>query len=210
MIVLLFFLSFLRKLLHNSEDHHSHDHRHGKIEENTAFAKIKDRLTLPDEDDEFLMYKILTDKLAQNGYYKYEISNFSRVGFESKHNMRYWKGEAYLGFGVAAHSFFDGERYGNSRDIKRFLSGKDITEERKKLSLNELDEEYVMLGLRLARGLDKSEFKKRFVKTIEEKYPYVKLMIKEGFMQEREGCVSFTDKGFFVSNYILSEMLELE
>lgn len=181
-----------------------------KIEENTAFAKMKDSLILPNEDEEFSLYEILTDKLAKNGYYKYEISNFALAGFESKHNTRYWKGEEYLGFGVAAHSYFDGERYGNNRDICGFIDGKDITSERKKLSPHELDEEYVMLRMRLSEGIDKSEFERLFGESFTDRYPYVKLMLKEGFMQEREGKISFTDKGFFVSNYILSEMLEFE
>lgn len=181
-----------------------------KIEENTVFAKIRDRLVLPDEDEEFEFYKILTDKLSQNGYHKYEISNFSRDGFESRHNTRYWLGEEYLGFGVAAHSFFDGERYGNSRNINSFIEGKDITEEIRRLSKSEADEEYVMLRLRLASGIDKTEFESRFGESFTHRYPYVRLMLKEGFMQEKDGRISFTDKGFFVSNYILSEMLELE
>lgn len=181
-----------------------------KIEENTVFAKIKDRLNLPDEYEEFELYKLLTDKLEKNGYHKYEISNFSKEGRESRHNTRYWLGEEYLGFGVAAHSFFDGERFGNSRDIKSFIEGKDITEERQKLSSHELDEEYVMLRLRLADGIDKSEFKERFGRELDLTYPYIKLMIKEGFMRDKNGKVSFTEKGFFVSNYILSEMLDFE
>ena len=181
-----------------------------KIEENTVFAKTKDKLVLPNEDEEFLFYKILTDKLAQNGYHKYEISNFSLDGFESKHNTRYWLGEEYIGFGVAAHSFFDSERYGNSRDIKAFIDGKDITEERRILSEHEADEEYVMLRLRLALGIDKTEFERKFGESFTHRYPYVSLMLKEGFMQENDGHISFTDKCFFVSNYILSEMLELE
>lgn len=181
-----------------------------KIEDNTVFAKIKDKLVLPNEDDEFLFYKILTDKLAQNGYHKYEISNFSREGFESRHNTRYWLGEEYLGFGVAAHSFFEGDRYGNSRDIKAFISGEDITAERRSLTAHEADEEYVMLRLRLASGIDEAEFERRFGESFTCRYPYVDLMLKEGFMQKTDGHISFTDKGFFVSNYILSEMLDLE
>ena len=181
-----------------------------KIEDNTVFAKIKDNLVLPNEDEEFLLYKILTDKLAQNGYHKYEISNFSLDGYESRHNMRYWLGEEYIGFGVAAYSFFDGERYGNSRDIKAFIAGKDITEERRRLSVHESDEEYVMLRLRLACGISETEFEEKFGERFTQRYPYVDLMLKEGFMQRRDDRVSFTDKGFFVSNYILSEILDLE
>jgi len=181
-----------------------------KIEENTAFAKTKDKLVLPNEDEEFLFYKILTDKLEKNGYHKYEISNFSLKGFESKHNTRYWKGEEYIGFGVAAHSFFDGERYGNSRDIRSFIEGKDITAERRRLTEHEADEEYVMLRMRLASGIDTADFERRFGESFTDRYPYVDLMLKEGFMQENDGYISFTDKGFFVSNYILSEMLDLE
>ncbi len=176
-----------------------------KIEENTPFAKCRDRLILPDEDEEFLMYKLLGDKLGKNGYNKYEISNFAREGYESRHNIRYWRCEEYLGFGVAAHSYFNGERYGNSRDIGGFIAGRDITEDRQVISERDRDIEYVMLGLRLAEGVDEGKLSS----IVKNKYPYVCQMIKSGFMQERNGRISFTDKGFFVSNHILSEILEL-
>ena len=176
-----------------------------KIEENTPFAKCRDRLILPDEDEEFLMYKLLGDKLLENGYNKYEISNFARDGYESRHNIRYWRCHEYLGFGVAAHSYFGGERYGNSRDIKGFVAGKDISEDRQTISSRDRDIEYVMLGLRLAEGVDESKLSS----IIKNKYPYIRQMIKNGFMQEKDGRISFTDKGFFVSNHILSEILDM-
>ena len=176
-----------------------------KIEENTLFAKLKDRLILPDEDEEFFMYKLLGDKLGENGYNKYEISNFARKGYESRHNVRYWRGKEYLGFGVAAHSYFNGERYGNDRDIKGFIAGKDITEDRRTVSEHDRDIEYVMLGLRLSDGVDQKEL----LRIVENKYPYVRQMIKDGFMQQKDGRISFTDKGFFVSNHILSQILDV-
>lgn len=101
-----------------------------KIEENTPFFLRRNTLPLPDEDAEFSMYRLCTDKLAAAGYAKYEISNFAKPGRECRHNLRYWQEEEYLGFGVAAHSCFGGERFGNSRDLAAFLAGEDITAER--------------------------------------------------------------------------------
>ena len=101
-----------------------------KIEEGTEFYKNRDSLILPDEDEEYEMYLSCSEILNSYGYEKYEISNFSLPEKHSKHNLRYWKGSEYLGFGVAAHSFFEGERFGNSRNIDAFLKGEDITEER--------------------------------------------------------------------------------
>ncbi len=179
-----------------------------KIEDGTPFDAMRARLPLPDEDSEWEMYRLLSDKLTASGYHKYEISNFSKKGKESRHNLRYWLGEEYLGFGVAAHSYFAGERFGASRDLVSFLSGEDITEER--ISLSPLDErnEYLMLRLRLAEGIDESAFFARFGTSLASLYPPLEDRIREGFLKREGGRIAFTDRGFFVSNSILSEMLD--
>lgn len=181
-----------------------------KIEEGTPFFRVQNSLPLPDEDAEYRMYCLLSHELQKCAYHKYEISNFSKEHRESRHNLRYWHGEEYLGFGVAAHSYFDGVRFGNSRDIDAFLRGEDIVEERVSLSPHEREEEFVMLALRLTKGISLSEFHERTGQEFEARYPTVGHMIENGFMKKEHGRIAFTDKGFFVSNTILSEMLSFD
>ena len=181
-----------------------------KIEEGTEFYKNRESLILPGEDEEYEMYLSCSEILGSYGYEKYEISNFSLPGKPSKHNLRYWRGSEYLGFGVAAHSFFEGERFGNSRNMGAFLKGEDITEERYSLSDKEKFNEYIMLALRLRDGLSLSEFKEKTGKSFCEFYPALKSLTDGNFMEINGDRLSFTDKGFFVSNSILSDMLEFE
>ena len=176
------------------------------IEEGTPFFAMQDRLSLPDEDTEFAMYELLERTLAARGYARYEISNFAKPDKESRHNLRYWKGEEYLGFGVAAHSDFGGARFGNSREFAAFLRGEDITAEYGVSSKEEREEEYVMLRLRLAEGIDLDAYQKRTGKSFAERYPNVPSLLRDGFLQETNGRIAFTTRGFFVSNAILSDM----
>ena len=179
-----------------------------KIEEGTPFYDRYDTLKLPDEDEQLQMYLLLSDYLRNRGYEKYEISNFARKGMESKHNLKYWSGGEYLGFGVAAHSFFGGERFGNSRNIEGFLRGEDIVSERYVPSPTEKHDEFIMLSLRLSRGLDLEEYSSRFDRDLLTEHRVLKAYIEGGFMSLEGERLSFTDKGFFVSNYILSELID--
>ena len=179
-----------------------------KIEDGTPFALMRDSLVLPDEDTEFEMYMLLTNFLAKNGYAKYEISNFSKPCKESRHNLRYWQRKDYIGFGVAAHSCFGGERYGNSRDIVAFMRGEDITSERTLLNVTDERNEYLMLGLRLSSGIDLVDFRSRFGYEISDVCPDLKKWISGGLMTLDGGRLSFTEGGFFVSNAILSELID--
>ena len=178
-----------------------------KIEKGTVFGDFADTLPLPDEDTEYRMYRTCGDLLAQYGYKKYEISNFAKESKESRHNLRYWLGEDYVGFGVAAHSCFGGVRWGNSRDLSAFLRGEDITEERTALTEQDLFNEYVMLRLRLSEGLNCADFYRRFAKTPYQAFPQLPVFIQNGWLKESDGRIFFTDEGFFVSNAILSELL---
>ncbi|MBE6546245.1 MAG: radical SAM family heme chaperone HemW [Ruminococcaceae bacterium] len=178
-----------------------------KIEEGTPFASQRSTLSLPDEDTEFAMYRLCTELLEENGYQKYEISNFAKAGKESRHNLRYWKQEEYLGFGVAAHSCIGGERFGNSRSISDFLAGKDITAERTVLTDQDIRNEYIMLRLRLTEGLSLSDYQMRFGNELETECPAIASFLQGGFLKKENGRLSFTDRGFFVSNTILSELL---
>ena len=181
-----------------------------KIEEGTEFYRNIDRLVLPDEDTEAELYILCCDILSKNGYLQYEISNFARSGKESWHNLKYWRADDYIGFGVAAHSRFEGERFGNSRNIKAFIAGEDIVCERQRISDEAFLTEYVMLGLRLTEGIDKNEFFALTGQAFAQYYPTVENYVKGGFMVESEKKIAFTTKGFLVSNVILSQMLNFD
>ena len=178
-----------------------------KIEEGTAFWKRASELRLPDEDTQLQMYRMMTNYLCEKGYYKYEVSNFAREGFESRHNVGYWTGREYLGFGVAAYSFFKGERFGNSRDIDAFLSGKDITEERESIGAEDAAFEFVMLGMRMGEGISLSEYERRFSRSFERDFPSAERFEEYGLLRREGDRLSFTDEGFFVSNTVLAEFL---
>ena len=182
-----------------------------KIEDGTPFGKMRDSLVLPDEDTEYDMYMHLSNYLAENGYAKYEISNFARKGRESRHNLKYWHSEEYIGFGVAAHSYFGGERFANSRDFSSYIKNSDIVESRSTITEDESMTEFVMLSLRLTSGVSHKEFRERFLKDFLGIYgDKLKKYIDGGFVLSDENNTFFTDKGFFVSNYILSDILDFD
>ena len=175
------------------------------VEDGTNFGRRRDSLILPDEDTVSDMYRIMTEILRSGGYEKYEISNFAHNGRASRHNLKYWKRENYLGFGPAAHSFYDGVRFANSRDIEAYLMGDKIREDAEKITDEDAADEYVMLGMRLRDGIDIQEFNRIFKIDFMARYGNVfKRFAPEYISIDGERC-AFTDKGMFVSNYILSE-----
>ena len=177
------------------------------IEEGTYFARHEKELRLADDDGQAQMYLIISRELKRMGYEKYEISNFSLQGRQSRHNMRYWHCEEYLGFGVAAHSYFRGERFGNSRDIDGYLRGVDVTEERETVDGEGERAEYLMLGMRLVEGVSREEYACRFGRALDGDLPPIEKLINEGFLLDDGDRIRFTDKGFLVSNEIIARML---
>lgn len=180
-----------------------------KLEAGTPFGQNPERLPLPDEDAEDEMYRDAVQILSRAGLHRYEISNFSRAGYESRHNLAYWTKQEYLGFGVAAHSYFQGERIGASRDFRAFLRGEDITESREKLSSEESMREFVMLRMRLECGVSRTLFDKQYGDGAFERLygEGLRRYIAGGFVRDTGDGYAFTTKGFRVSNYILSEIL---
>ena len=182
-----------------------------KIEENTPFGKMKDTLCLPGEDEEYEMYMLLCDKLKSFGYEQYEISNFAQKGFHSRHNMKYWLSQEYISYGPASHSYFGGVRYSYCRSIDKYME-KPTKEyevencERRVAKIDEMDE-YVMLKLRLSQGVDEQEFYERFSATFIQEYPQIEEFVKSGYMEHKNGAYCMNSRGFFVSNYILTEIL---
>ncbi len=191
-----------------------------RIEEGTPFASVKDSLPLPDEDTEFEMYQFAVQVLASYGYEQYEISNFAKRGYECRHNLRYWNCEEYLGLGPGAHSYFNGMRFSFGKDLGKYMdvlekqlpdAADQLTDEAYHITPSERVGEYIMLQLRLNHGLDTEDFQMRFQLDFEACYEkHLKLYTENGFMEHIGSRYCFTDKGRYVSNYILSAMLDFD
>ncbi len=187
-----------------------------KIEDSTPFGAIRDSLPLPDEDVEFEMYEYAIDYLTRHGYEQYEISNFAKPGYECKHNLKYWTCQEYLGLGTAAHSYFRNTRFSFIKDIDSFVSAIEdtenasvITDENYTISPTERVGEYIMLALRLKSGINTAEFNRIFGMDFDIMYEdLLPAYVENGFMDKTETGYAFTTKGMYVSNYILSSMLE--
>ena len=165
-----------------------------KIEPNTAFEKRENTLGLPSEDDVCDQYLFMCDYLEAKGYLHYEISNFAKQGFESRHNLKYWHCEEYLGLGPCAHSYIDGKRFYYPRDLKAFINGNAPLSDGEGGS----DQEKLMLALRLKDGIDGNILPK----------DKTKIFVENGFAEVTDGKFSLTDKGMLVSNQIITELLE--
>ncbi len=190
-----------------------------KIEDGTPFSKVeKKSLDLPSEDAEWEMYVSAIEYLTENGWAQYEISNFARAGKQCLHNLRYWNCEEYLGFGPGAHSYFGGRRFAYKRDTEAYIksvddpaSVPDILSEDYAINPSERLGEYVMLRMRLTEGIDTAAFATKFGVDFEKMFEkFLPLYVKNGFMTHKGRFYSFTAKGMYVSNYILSAMLDFK
>ena len=148
---------------------------------------------------------MMGDILRDYGYEKYEISNFAHKNRESRHNLKYWTREDYLGFGPAAHSFYSGIRFAHSRDVEAYLRGENIIEMSDTISRGEAMDEYVMLCMRLADGINIEKFDATFGVSFYERYGIVFERFAPEYVHIDKNTCRFTDKGMLVSNYILSE-----
>lgn len=165
-----------------------------KIEEGTRFFKQEKLLNLPDDDMVSDQYLFMCERLENAGFSHYEISNFAKSGFESRHNLKYWNCEEYLGIGPSAHSFLGGKRFYYPRDLKSFISGNSPVSD----GNGGDNDEKLMLALRLKKGVPL------------ECLPICKanLFIKNGFAKKDNENFYLTNKGMLVSNQIITELLE--
>lgn len=185
-----------------------------RVEDGTPFGRMRESLPLPSEDEEAEMAELVATLLPARGYGRYEISNYAKTGYESRHNLRYWLGEEYLGFGPAAHSFFGGVRFETPADRKAYMANTEkgdfdaLFTGHHTVEGDEARDEYVMLRMRLADGVDKADFRRRFGTEFEHCYGNLSVLVKGGFLTNTDTCVSFTARGMQVSNAILSEWLD--
>ena len=175
------------------------------VEEGTPFYE-EDGLPLPTLDEECDMYELAGTVLSEAGYEHYEISNYARRGYESRHNSLYWHLGEYIGVGAAAHSFFGGERYFNTDNVAEYISGS----ERILTDSEDIDlaYEYAMLGLRLKEGFSLSDYEHRFGRSFTEgKEDILKRLERDGLITIIDGRIALTERGFYISNSILIEIL---
>lgn len=156
---------------------------------------------LPDDDAQAKQYLYMCEALEKNGYEHYEISNFAKPGFESRHNLKYWNCEEYLGLGPSAHSFFEGKRFYYPDDIKAYIEHPDTVFD----CLGGDEKERIMLGARLKKGIDLSPF---LCDNIDRKNETLKALSAAGLITQNGSIVSLTDKGMLLSNAVIAELLE--
>ncbi len=183
-----------------------------KVEEGTPFHGIKEMLNLADDDIQAEMYLSAVETLKSRGYRQYEISNFCRKGLVSKHNMKYWTGGEYLGFGPSASSDFAGKRFTLKRDLRSYIAairdGGDIMEDIQEIPTRERAGEYLMLRLRTSVGISAQEYEKRFLLSFA---PLEEVMEKRRRLfhatQNDAGRWVLTPRGYLVSNDIITDLL---
>lgn len=175
-----------------------------KIEENTPYFQKRSSLLLPTEDEEYDLYTSTCKMLESLGLKQYEISNFSKEGYESKHNLKYWNCEEYIGIGPSAHSFLNGKRFYYPKSIDKFLNDTTTISD----GTGGGEEEYIMLKLRLSKGLLHKEYQERFGSPIPDRYiQNAKKYQNTGLLISDSLGIRLTYLGFLVSNRIILDII---
>jgi len=201
------------------------------VEEGTPLSCDNRLLSeIPDEETDRRMYSLTKKVLGANGFNRYEFSNYSKPGYECRHNITYWTGGEYIGFGIGASSYFQGKRFSNIRNIHEYTQKLEETQMEivntdnigrlyetvtgnlrvnvEPMYIDRRMEEFMFLGLRMVKGIDRREFYRQFNRDIYDVYgPTINKYIYEGFMETDGTFVKLTDSGIDVSNYILSDFI---
>lgn len=180
------------------------------IEEGTPFFDMFDRGEFKEIDEvtDRKMYYLAKEMLSDKGYKQYEISNFAKEGFECYHNKVYWRTEEYQGFGLGAHSYADGVRFHNTYDMKEYLRGEGLRLDKEFLSIEEKQEEFMFMGLRMNEGVSEAEFLRRFGESMDSVYgDEIKELISEELLVKKDGRLSLTDRGVDISNSVFEKFI---
>jgi len=186
------------------------------VEENTPFCEMEKegKLPLPSEEEDREMYRLTEELLKQQGYHRYEISNYAKPGFECRHNIGYWRRTEYVGFGIGAASLVGECRFQNDTDLSRYIANpcgcrvaEHFLDERERM------EEFLFLGLRMIQGVGTSDFKREFGHKITEVYePVIEKNIADGLLYYYRDSVgkewlALTKRGIDISNYVMAQFL---
>ncbi len=186
-----------------------------KVEEGTPLYEYQEYCNLADDDTQADMYLSAIEILRQHGYRQYEISNFCRKGNVSRHNLKYWNGEPYLGFGPNASSDFGGNRFTIVRDLKKYIEGirhgGQVLEEVQEIAPRERAGEYLMMRLRTASGIDPKVYERRYLLPFAPLEKYLEECKDRGLATKTyDGRWHLTPNGFLVSNGIISDLLLIQ
>lgn len=185
-----------------------------KVEPGTRLYEYHEGANLPNDDTQADMYLYAVETLENFGYGQYEISNFAREGMSCRHNIKYWTGGEYLGFGPSASSDFAGKRFTIVRDLKRYTDGilkKDtVLSECEPIAPRERAGEYLMFRLRVSSGIARDEYEKRFLLPFGPIDEILRFYSKQGYALEENGRWRLSAKGFLVSNQIIGTLLEAQ
>ena len=159
------------------------------------------------------MYLWTVERLAAAGYRQYEISNFARAGFQSRHNLKYWMGRPYIGFGPGAHSDFGGRRYSFTRDLEGYiaavLEGGTVIDESDLIPQRERGYEYLMLRLRTVEGIQEWEYRGTYFMDFAPLEARLEEFQAQGWAKKtEEGRWRLTPRGFLISNQLIGDLLE--
>ncbi|HFH6718919.1 TPA: radical SAM family heme chaperone HemW [Streptococcus agalactiae] len=183
------------------------------LEHHTVFMNkmCRGKLHLPTEDLEAEMFEYIISEMERNGFEHYEISNFTKPGFESRHNLMYWDNVEYYGVGAGASGYLDGIRYRNRGPIQHYLKGVSegnarLSEE--VLSKNEMMEEELFLGLRKKEGVSIGKFEQKFGTSFEKRYgQIVQELQSDGLLKENNGFIQMTKKGLFLGDTVAEKFI---
>ncbi|HGI1901877.1 TPA: radical SAM family heme chaperone HemW [Streptococcus agalactiae] len=183
------------------------------LEHHTVFMNKmrRGKLHLPTEDLEAEMFEYIISEMERNGFEHYEISNFTKPGFESRHNLMYWDNVEYYGVGAGASGYLDGIRYRNRGPIQHYLKGGSegnarLSEE--VLSKNEMMEEELFLGLRKKEGVSIGKFEQKFGTSFEKRYgQIVQELQSDGLLKENNGFIQMTKKGLLLGDTVAEKFI---
>ena len=186
------------------------------LEENTKLYEMvnSNELTLSSDETEREMYWYIKQKLEENKYIHYEISNFAKKGYESKHNLDCWKQKEYIGVGLGASSYMDKKRYSNTDDLQEYIFNIENNKTNLNLILEEVQSEelemneYIMLGLRKIEGINIKDFNEKFNQNIISKYERTfERLAHEDLIQIDDKRIKLTDKGIDLANLVWEEFV---
>ena len=187
------------------------------IEENTPIEKMLENgeIKLPDEDLERNMYWYVKNTLELNGYNHYEISNFAKLGKESRHNLNCWNQEEYIGFGVAAHSYLNGIRFSNTINVEEYIQHIENNRKEENIqieesqSLEDKKNEFMMLGFRKIQGVDIARFKEKFIDNPILLYrENLNKLVEVGLIEVDLNHIKLTNKGIDLANLVFEEFVD--
>ncbi|KZE75666.1 coproporphyrinogen III oxidase [Paenibacillus elgii] len=184
-----------------------------KVEENTLFHTLYERgqLPLPEEDEEIGMFLLIMERLRSAGYGQYEISNFARPGYESRHNAMYWRNQSYYGLGAGAHGYVHGQRHVNIKGVQPYIdatrSGLPLLE-KSAVEVHEAMEDFMMVGLRMLGGVRKADFNEQFGMELDDVFGHVlQRQCSLGLIEGSAGGYKLSERGVLLGNEVFGEFL---